>query len=282
MAAIFVDAMIRYQTRRLSRRSARLKLALTCGEETPNDFDGAKYLAENHRELIDAEFAINEGGGGMLGSPRRTDLQRRAGGRKGLSGLSPRDHESRRTFVASGEDNAIYRLAAALTKISQLPISDRAQRHDAALLRTYGGRSASGTLAADMKRDHEKASGRGGAGAHHDRSELQLDPAHHLCRDDARRRPCAERAAAARRRERELSDLSGALRRKPMRRSARECRSPIPASRSRSSIAAGEGFAAAAADAGGPASDRSSSRSRCGRACQWCRAWRPVQPTGVS
>ena len=39
-----------------------MKLALTCGEETPNNFDGAKYLVENHRELIDAEFAINEGG----------------------------------------------------------------------------------------------------------------------------------------------------------------------------------------------------------------------------
>ena len=65
MASIFVDAMMRYKKEGY-RPKRDIKLALTCGEETPNDFDGAKYLAENNRELIDAEFAINEGGGGLL------------------------------------------------------------------------------------------------------------------------------------------------------------------------------------------------------------------------
>ena len=27
-------------------------------------FNGVKYLIENHRELVDAAFALNEGGGG--------------------------------------------------------------------------------------------------------------------------------------------------------------------------------------------------------------------------
>ena len=39
-------------------------LALTCGEETNGAFNGVEWLAANKRELIDAEFALNEGGGG--------------------------------------------------------------------------------------------------------------------------------------------------------------------------------------------------------------------------
>src|SRR5882757_2685647 len=52
MAAIFVDAMMRYK--KSGYRPARdIKIALTCGEETPSDFDGADYLAQNHHDLID-------------------------------------------------------------------------------------------------------------------------------------------------------------------------------------------------------------------------------------
>ncbi len=65
MAAIFTDSMVRY--RREGYRPRRdIKLALTCGEETPEDFDGARYLVEHERSLIDAEFAINENGSGIM------------------------------------------------------------------------------------------------------------------------------------------------------------------------------------------------------------------------
>jgi len=65
MAAIFTDNMIRY--RKEGYRPRRdIKLALTCGEETPEDFDGARYLVEHEKPLIDAEFAINENGSGVL------------------------------------------------------------------------------------------------------------------------------------------------------------------------------------------------------------------------
>jgi acetylornithine deacetylase/succinyl-diaminopimelate desuccinylase-like protein len=65
MAAIWVDTLIRFK--REGYRPARtLKLALTCGEEGGSPFDGAEYLAKNRRELIDAAFALNEGGYGLL------------------------------------------------------------------------------------------------------------------------------------------------------------------------------------------------------------------------
>ena len=65
MAAIFTDNMIRYRQEGYRPRRD-IKLALTCGEETPEDFDGARYLVEHEKPLIDAEFAINENGSGVL------------------------------------------------------------------------------------------------------------------------------------------------------------------------------------------------------------------------
>lgn len=62
-AAVWLDTLIRYkQTGKAPRRT--LKLALTCGEETTNAFNGADWLAKNRPELIAAEYALNEGGGG--------------------------------------------------------------------------------------------------------------------------------------------------------------------------------------------------------------------------
>jgi acetylornithine deacetylase/succinyl-diaminopimelate desuccinylase-like protein len=65
MAAIFTDSLIRYKKEGF-RPKRDIKLALTCGEETPDDYDGAHYLVDHERALIDAEFAINENGSGVL------------------------------------------------------------------------------------------------------------------------------------------------------------------------------------------------------------------------
>src|SRR6185295_3610548 len=48
MAAVFADSMVRFQ-REGYRPRRGIKLALTCGEETPNVFNGASYLIQNHR-----------------------------------------------------------------------------------------------------------------------------------------------------------------------------------------------------------------------------------------
>ena len=55
MAAIFTDAMIRYKEEGY-RPKRTLKLVLTCGEETPNTFNGVQYLIQHQRALIDAEL----------------------------------------------------------------------------------------------------------------------------------------------------------------------------------------------------------------------------------
>ncbi|MEO7177779.1 MAG: M20/M25/M40 family metallo-hydrolase, partial [Allosphingosinicella sp.] len=64
-AAIWVDMLARFK-REGYRPKRTIKMALTCGEETAGAFNGAQYLASAKRDLIDAEFGLNEGAGGLL------------------------------------------------------------------------------------------------------------------------------------------------------------------------------------------------------------------------
>jgi acetylornithine deacetylase/succinyl-diaminopimelate desuccinylase-like protein len=120
MAAIFTDSMVRFKEE--GYKPARpIKLVLTCGEESPNTFNGVKWLIENHRGLLDAAFALNEGGGGRLDP---------ASGRYLFNGIQAGEklyqdytlevtnqggHSSRPV-----PDNAIYHLSAALLKVAQV------------------------------------------------------------------------------------------------------------------------------------------------------------------
>src|SRR3981189_2512269 len=77
MAAIFVANVIRYVAEGF-RPDRDIILALTTDEElSDSPHDGARWLLEHHRDLIDAELAINEGGGGALkdGRPARMSVQ---------------------------------------------------------------------------------------------------------------------------------------------------------------------------------------------------------------
>jgi acetylornithine deacetylase/succinyl-diaminopimelate desuccinylase-like protein len=64
MASQFVANLIRLKQERFTP-DRDLILALTADEEG-GDFNGAEWLVKTHRDLIDAEFAINEGGGGNM------------------------------------------------------------------------------------------------------------------------------------------------------------------------------------------------------------------------
>jgi len=116
MAAIWVDTMARFKKEGFRPRRT-LKLALTCGEETAGSFNGAEYLSKNQRQLIDAAFAINEGGGGMLdatGKPLYLGIQvgEKLPQNYRLEVTNPGGHSSRPV-----PDNAIYHLAHALVRV---------------------------------------------------------------------------------------------------------------------------------------------------------------------
>jgi acetylornithine deacetylase/succinyl-diaminopimelate desuccinylase-like protein len=115
-AAIWTDLLIRYRTEKYQPRRT-LKLALTCGEETAGAFNGAQWLTENRRDLIDAAFALNEGAWGELdANGERVLLQIEAGEKfpqnYQVEVTNPGGHSSRPV-----KDNAIYRLSAALLRI---------------------------------------------------------------------------------------------------------------------------------------------------------------------
>ncbi len=120
MAAVFLDLMIRLKQERTFKPRRDLIMALTCGEETSTRVNGVDYILKNHRELIDAAFAINEGAGGLLsedGKPLALEVQ---AGEKihqvySLEVTNPGGHSSRPV-----PDNAIYRLAVATQKIAEL------------------------------------------------------------------------------------------------------------------------------------------------------------------
>jgi acetylornithine deacetylase/succinyl-diaminopimelate desuccinylase-like protein len=116
-ASIWVDTFMRLKQEKFKPRRT-LKLALTCGEETSGAFNGAEWLAANRRDLIDAAFALNEGAAGELdASGKRVALEIQAGEKLPqnyrLEVTNPGGHSSRPV-----KDNAIYRLAAALGRIS--------------------------------------------------------------------------------------------------------------------------------------------------------------------
>lgn len=150
MAASFVANMIRYKKEKLAPKRD-VVMALTCDEEmVPSKFDGAEYLFNHHRALIDAEIALNEGGSGLLdkdGKPVRHGIQ---AGEKiyqsfQLEVTNPGGHSS-----APYRDNAIYHLAEGLSRLGQFAFPFKLSP----VTRAYYERMATveqGQVAADMK-----------------------------------------------------------------------------------------------------------------------------------
>ncbi|MCH7629660.1 MAG: M20/M25/M40 family metallo-hydrolase [Proteobacteria bacterium] len=127
-AAIWTDMLVRF-AREGYKPKRTIKLALTCGEETSGAFNGAEWLAKNRRELIDAAFALNEGGGGRTNGTPISKGGKLEGvslqvGEKAyqdftLTATNPGGHSSQPV-----RENAIYELSEGLLKIRdyQFPV----------------------------------------------------------------------------------------------------------------------------------------------------------------
>lgn len=117
MDAIWVDMLLRFKASGYVPKRT-IKLALTCGEETTWAFNGAEWLAKNKPDLIAAEFALNEGGGGRTDGHGKVVIQTMHVGEKTVQNYriettNPGGHSS-----VPVPDNAIYELAGALQKIA--------------------------------------------------------------------------------------------------------------------------------------------------------------------
>src|SRR5262249_27961656 len=117
MVAVFTANLVRY--RREGYRPERdLIQVATCDEETvPSKFSGIVYLLEKHRDLIDAEFALNEGGAALLDKSGKYQRMTIQAGEKvfqtyQLEVTNPGGHSS-----LPVKDNAIYHLAGGLARL---------------------------------------------------------------------------------------------------------------------------------------------------------------------
>jgi acetylornithine deacetylase/succinyl-diaminopimelate desuccinylase-like protein len=117
-AAMWVANLIRYKREGL-RPSRDLIVALTADEEGGGPFNGVDWLLANRRDLIDAEFCLNEGGWGETRGGRRLLNLIQVGEKHSatyrLEVRNPGGHSSMPV-----KENAIYRLAAALGRVSAL------------------------------------------------------------------------------------------------------------------------------------------------------------------
>ena len=148
MASQFVANLIRLKEEGF-KPDRDLILALTADEEG-GTFNGASWLVSEHRDLVDAEFAINEGGGGNMRKGKYLTNEVQA---------SEKVYQDFRLEVTNSgghsslpvKDNAIYHLAQGLSRLATLEFPVQFNE----ITRAYFERSAAvetdPAIAADMR-----------------------------------------------------------------------------------------------------------------------------------
>jgi acetylornithine deacetylase/succinyl-diaminopimelate desuccinylase-like protein len=115
MAAIFIANLIRFKQEGF-KPDRDIIVALTADEEG-GDYNGVEWLLKDHRQLIEAESGINEGGGGAIRNGKKLFNSVQASEKIYQSFLlevkNKGGHSSRPV-----KDNAIYHLAAALQRVA--------------------------------------------------------------------------------------------------------------------------------------------------------------------
>lgn len=149
MAASFITNLIRYKQEGY-RPDRDIIVALETDEEIlDRDALGIQWLLKNHRNLIDAEFALNEGGGVGLkdGKAIRNSIQ--TSEKVSISFQLEVTNSGGHSSVPR-KDNAIYRLADGLSRLAKFDFP----LHLNDTTRGFFERSAqleTGQMAADMK-----------------------------------------------------------------------------------------------------------------------------------
>jgi len=148
MAAQFVANLIRLKQEGFTS-DRDVILALTADEEG-GTFNGVDWLVKNHKNLIDAEFAVNEGGGGNMRKGKYLTNEVQASEKVfqdfHLEVTNPGGHSS-----LPVKDNAIYHLAGGLARLAAFDFPVQMNE----VTRGYFERSASvqddPKMAADMR-----------------------------------------------------------------------------------------------------------------------------------
>lgn len=151
MAAVFVQQMIRLK-REGFRPNRDIILALTADEELggSSEYNGVEFLLRAHKNLIDADLALNEGGGGRIAADGKYERLHIQVSEKiyqdfRLQITNPGGHSS-----VPKPDNAIYQMSDALTKIGAFRFPVKLNEATRTFFDRMSGVSP-GQLGADMK-----------------------------------------------------------------------------------------------------------------------------------
>jgi acetylornithine deacetylase/succinyl-diaminopimelate desuccinylase-like protein len=116
-AAVWIANLIRYKHEGF-KPDRDIIVALTADEEGGGPYNGVAWLLKNHRDLIDAEFCLNEGGWGEMAGGKRISNDLQVSEKYVINfRLEVRNKGGHSSMPVP--DNAIYHLAGALDRLAK-------------------------------------------------------------------------------------------------------------------------------------------------------------------
>jgi len=116
-AAVWIANLLRYK-REGFKPDRDIVVALTADEEGGGPYNGVIWLLKNKRELIGADLCLNEGGGGVMVGGKRIANNIQVS-EKSYADFKFEVHNKGGHSSVPLPDNAIYRLATALERLSR-------------------------------------------------------------------------------------------------------------------------------------------------------------------
>jgi acetylornithine deacetylase/succinyl-diaminopimelate desuccinylase-like protein len=146
-AAIWIANLIRYK--REGFKPARdIIVALTADEEGGGPYNGVEWLLREHRNLIDAEYSLNEGGWGEMEGEKRLSNNIQVSEKYVVNyRFEVRNKGGHSSLPVP--DNAIYRLSAALDRLSRFGFPLRTNEVTRAYFKAMSG-IEKGAVSADL------------------------------------------------------------------------------------------------------------------------------------
>ncbi len=148
-AAVWIANLIRYK-REGFRPDRDIIVAITADEEGGGPYNGVDWLIKNHKNLIDADLCLNEGGWGEMANGQRVSNDVQVS-EKFVANFRLEVHNKGGHSSMPIPDNAIYHLAGALERLSRFAFPIQTNE----VTRIYAEKMAkimSGSLADDFRK----------------------------------------------------------------------------------------------------------------------------------
>jgi acetylornithine deacetylase/succinyl-diaminopimelate desuccinylase-like protein len=147
-AAAWIANLITYKQQGF-KPNRDIIVALTADEEGQSPYNGVQWLLQHHRDLIDAEFALNEGGWGESVGNKNISNHIQVS-EKYVINFEFAVHDKGGHSSLPRADNAIYRLADALKKLSAFTFPLRTNAVTAAYF-AQTAKTETGPIKADLE-----------------------------------------------------------------------------------------------------------------------------------